>query len=165
MFKKESALRPPAGETLKTFWKNVFASGITLYLCLKIFGVNVVIGQLPIEAAPRLVAFLLFTSMTLLSALRFTLLWHWLIREGRTPEAVNWGAAFYQGGIAALTSLPLSGFFVGLLLNNPLGALFALVALLLVPTLFLALSLFGVILGAINAKRAQHWLEASKAEP
>jgi hypothetical protein len=96
------------------------------------------------------------------AAVGFACLWYWLVLIGRS-RGVPWGGALLYGVALALGNVPLGGFIIGLIHGGPLlGLLLALVFLLnllLLPSVTLAMAVFGLVMGAFNGILAQLWIE------
>jgi hypothetical protein len=153
---------PGTGDMIKMVLINAVVSFIALKIAFALFGnreiisARLIAGGWSEEDADIDFALLMVPG----AAIAFTGLWQWLIREGRKLRHLSWGSALFYGVAVAFVNVPVSGFVLGLLKGNPLlGLLLALASLLLLPSLLLSMTCFGLAMGAFNGNRAQHWLE------
>jgi hypothetical protein len=141
---------------------NSMLSFVVLNIVFKLFGISQV---LPVFAAHHAWAaeaadWEMFGTLVPGAAIGFGLLWFWLILIGRKGTGVSWGGSVIYGVIIGLLNVPFSGLLTGLLHGSPiLGLLIGLVIILLVPAIGLCMALFGLIMGVINGRFAQNWID------
>jgi hypothetical protein len=157
---------PGTGDMLKMVLTNAAVAFVLLKITLALFGGGDIIrarmASWSVTADDADIDFVLLLLPG--AAIAFTGLWQWLIRGGR-KHGLSWGSALFYGVSIAFVNVPFSGFVLGIVNGNPLmGLLLALVSLLLIPSLFIAMTCFGLAMGFFNGIRAQGWLDEHKAE-
>lgn len=152
---------PGSGDMIKMVFLNAIVSFITLKISLALFGGRDIIrARMEASAWTADLADIDFALLMVPgAAIAFTGLWQWLIKEGR-KHRLSWGSALLYGVGVAFVNVPIGGFVLGIANGNPLlGLLFALVSLLLLPSLLLSMTCFGLTMGALNGRWAQKWLD------
>ena len=157
--------RPGTTDVLLMMVVNLLIASVVLLFVFLTFGIGIAIGQLPLapDTSARTVMWMLYTFILPGAAVGFALLWFWLIVTGRTPKGLNWGAAFIYGGIIGLICLPIGSLCTGILLGDPfIAVLLALLSLVMVPSIAISMIFFGLLMGVINGKMAQVWIERNR---
>lgn len=155
-------LRPGSIGIVGMMAVNAALSLIVLSFLFKLFGVSQLLPDFAVRHAWAAEAanWEMFGTLIPGAAIGFGLLWFWLILTGRSGKGLSWGGAAIYGLIIGLCNIPLSGFLTGLLHGSPLfGLLIGLVIMLLVPSIGLCMAVFGIIMGLINGRFAQWWID------
>jgi hypothetical protein len=140
---------------------NALIAGPLLALLLMLFGVQHI--RLPLPMLDRLVANesagAIVWTMVPGAGIGFGCLWYWLVLVGRS-RGISWGGACIYGVGIALADVLIWGLIGGTVHGAPLlGLLIGLVMLLMLPSLTLAMCVFGLIMGVLNGRAAQRWIE------
>ncbi len=152
--------KPNVGERIGMVLSNTIAAVIVLNVVFIFLG-----GKRIIEppfaqwaAAHGAVEWNPLVLLTPGAAIGFGWLRYTLIMNGRL-RGVSWTTGVLHGVMLALANVPLAGFLLGLLNENPLmGLLFGLASLLLMPSLLISMGTFGVLMGLFNAMKAEKFL-------
>ena len=160
MSSKRRYNRPGGGSFLGMILLNSIVAFIVLKVVFTLFGVNWVLGQkvAAIGALHVAVKWGVLVAMLPGAAVGFACLWYWLILVGRS-RGLPWAGALIYGVLLAFGNVLLAGVLRGAAAGNPLlGLLFALVMLLLMPTIWLSMACFGLTMGLFNGLLAQNWI-------
>jgi hypothetical protein len=155
-------LRPGSAGIVGMMAVNAVVSLLVLTVMFKLFGVSQLLPDFAAHHAWAAEAanWEMFGTLIPGAAIGFGLLWFWLVLTGRSSKGLSWGGAAIYGLIIGLCSIPLSGFLTGVLHGSPLfGLLIGLVIMLLVPSIGLCMATFGIIMGLINGRFAQRWID------
>ncbi|HZO88387.1 MAG TPA: hypothetical protein VFB38_08605 [Chthonomonadaceae bacterium] len=156
--------RPGGGSLLGMMIINGLVAAVVLLIVFVLFDIGHIL-EARLAAYPLVGAaahWSKFWPMLPGASIGFGCLWYWLVLVGRS-RGVPWGGALLYGVLIAMGNVPFSGFLAGLLHGSPLMglvlALIALLSLLLMPSLLLAMLVFGATMGAFNGLMAQGWIE------
>ena len=153
--------RPHRTDLLAMMLLNALVAAPALLLVFAIFGTRSIFAPILAASPQDDESFIRWLSYFMLlpgAGIMFSCLWYWLILTGR-GRGLNWGAALCYGVGIALVNVPVCGFLVGLMLGNPaLACIFALICVMLIPHLLLAMSTFGLMMGAFNGLWAHNWI-------
>lgn len=99
------------------------------------------------------------------AGIMFGCLWFWTCVYGRS-KGLPWVGAFIYGVVLSIINVAIAGFILGMMHGEPglalLLALIALVSVFLIPALFSAICLFGLVMGGVNAVIASIWINSRK---
>ncbi len=161
------SLRPGSASLLGMMVFNGVVSVPVLFTVASLFGLNSAMAQRAAQVGALDMASRWEMLWPLIpgAAIAFSLLWFCQVIVGRS-RGVNWPSAFFYGMGIALGNVLLGGLVNGFLHGNPLmGLLLGLVTLLLVPSTWAAMMIFGGIMGLLNARLAQYWISRYYPRP
>lgn len=156
--------RPSFRELLRVLVINLFTSGFLLVLLFALLDVRSVLSagimsHVLLRPVTRSLGALPFVPG---AAGLFGIFWYWMALVGRV-RGVPWGAAVVYGIMIAVVNVPLAGFVRGLAMGNPLlGLLYALAMVLMLPSLLLCMTVFGICMGVLNGSLAASWIRSRR---
>jgi len=157
--------RPGRVSLLSMMAFNALIAVPLLAFVLGIFGLQNLKPPLPAAFAPvaaEITRWSVIWPMLPGAGVGFGCLWYWLVLVGRS-RGVPWGGACVYAVLIALGDVLVWGLILGTVQGEPLlGLLLGLVMLILLPSLLLAMCVFGLMMGALNGQAAQRWIERRK---